>query len=1393
MSNNFSQKNYLENPALNFAFSYFFSFSKNLFSQTLNLLKIKPIAVFLLFISLNITFSNNAFSQVSTLGKNFWLGFMDIGNNDGPFQKLYISGQTNTTATISIPLQNWTTNVNIVANQITTVTLPNTSVTTSLNRSNEVVKNTGIHITAPELISVFASHESSARTEASVVLPTTALGGTTEYYVASYHGVFGALNGVSNTPGNGVLSRSQFMIVSYQDGTTVEITPTCVTRNGRPANQPFQVTLNEGETYLVQANAPTAPNLPNNVDFDLTGTRIVGTNSCKPFAVFSGNTATLTNSSCSAWEHLYEQQFPIQSWGKKYLITPFKNAAQGYIYRVLGSENNTSVVINGASTFTVNKGGFLEFNVGNATNICVDADKPIAVAQFIKGQDCNGVPMMSGSGGGQVNVGDPAMLMLNPVEQTINKISYTTIASSNMTGSNPAAYFVNVITKTANTSKVKRNGAFIGSAQFAPFSACQEYSWAMVDIAAGTHILESDSSFIAYSYGYGRAEGYAYSVGAKFDNLNRNFNVSKSTICIGETVNFSGFGTGILAYNWTINDANGVVATPTGQNQSYTYLTPGEYDVKMTVTILGGCGFEDVIKKITVLPFPNPDLGVPRIICPGTSITLDPGVIPNSPTYLWSNGATTRTITVSEPGTYIVTVTNLAGCQRTNGVQVDMYPVVPLNFVGLNPTYCIDAPSFPLQATPAGGSFTINNIAATQFNPGVLGVGDYTVVYTYQNPTNGCIFKKTMMVSVKPLPVVAILDLQDEYCIDAPSMILIGDAMVQTPNPTKIFTINGVVATNFNPAVLGAGTHIVKFTYIDNFSCVGTTIRQVKVNPLPVLQITNLQTAYCVDAAPISLTALPAGGTFKVNNIAQPQNEIELATFNPNTLGIGTYLVKYSYQDAKGCKNNITQNVTVNPLPIVEITNLREIYCKNNVNVTLTANVTGGIFTVDNTPTTELNFNALGVGEHEVIYTFINNNSCLNRDTVKFMVEETPIVKITGLQFVYCIDSNPFALTASPQPDQGGIGIFTINGNPTPVTQVNPATLGGGIHTVRYIFTDSRTQCTQIDTKTFEVSGLPSVSIVNIGGLKDEYCRDEAQISLVGIGTPSGGTFTINGIVKTVLNPADTDLRIGANTILYNYTNANGCTNVASKIITILPLPETKITNIRTNYCVQLPAYQLTAIPLNGTFKINDVASNGNLNVGTLGAGTHKITYTEPKGCVTFTKMINVYPAIPALPVLDYGVCSNSGNPEILDAGEGKKYKWTPGIISDTLRFKSVFVMGTYTVEVTDSLGCKTINEITVKEDCDPKVFLPTAFTPNGDNLNDTFELKGKDYTNVKCYVYSRWGEIIHVSYENRLLWDGNMRNGNPAPDGAYIIDLKYDELPNKIGKQIRQYVVLKR
>ncbi|TAE74218.1 MAG: PKD domain-containing protein [Bacteroidetes bacterium] len=1314
-------------------------------------------------------------AQVSTLGKDFWVGYMEIVPNSIPLQKLYISSQVNTSVTVSMPVMSWTQTYNVVANQITTVVLPSSARTTSI----ETIAGTGVNITSNDLISVFAAQESSARTEASVVLPTNALGGTTEYYIASYQGVLNATGGLS-TPSSGIPPRSEFLVVAYQDNTEILITPSANTSTGRLAGTTFSITLNKGQTYQVQGVAPPAASLSDYKPYDLTGTRLVGASGCKPFAVFSGANATITNSGCMAWEHIYEQQFPIQTWGNFYLVSPFKNSNAGYLYRVIASQDNTAITVNGLSAGTLNKGQFIEREVGNNSPNCVEGNKPIAVAQYIKGQDCNGVPTQPGGGGGSVNVGDPAMIMLNPASQTINKITYNTIASENMLPPNPALYFVNIVTKTANASLVKLNGSNVGASNFSPFP-CGTYSYAQIQINSGTHNLESDSSFIAYHYGYGRAEGYAYSVGASFNNLARNFNMNPgAAICVGQAVNVSGFGTDILSYTWDFGEPN---ATATGQTASYVFNNPGTYNIKMTVATQGGCGTDVITKPLEVLPYPVVNLGVDRTICLRTTTQLDAGTYIGEPiTYTWSTGATTRTINVGA-GTYTVFVKNKADCQsNTATINITNYPETPVDITNVNPAYCIDEPSFAMQATPVGGTFTLNNVAVNTLNPLTLGVGSHRAIYTYQNPTNLCINKDTVNFVINPLPA-PVLNGKFVVCALNIETYSIQDAFPQTRDYQwnvvggTILSGQGTGTISVGWGISATGTISVK-EIILNTGCNKTITQNITINPLPILQFSNLQNAYCIDEPIVNLSATPTGGTFNWLGSTQNINRIKI-----DSLGVGTYTLRYIYTDANGCKNSITNDITINPLPQPIIENLRSIYCTNQPTFNLTGTPAGGVFTINDNVQTQFNANALGIGNYTVNYTYRDANSCVKTVSKSVEIKPTPIVEVTGLQFVYCINSNAFDLTANPAPlNEGGIGIFTINGNPTPITQVNPATLGAGIHSVLYTFTANDTQCVQTATKTFEVSNLPAVALVNIAGIKDKYCLNEPAVNLTGAGTPAGGIFSIDGNIKTQLNPSDADVGVGNHTLLYNFRDVNNCFNVASRTFEVLPLPATKITNLNNNYCVQLGSFQMIGTPAGGTFTIDGAASNGSFNPNLLGLGIHIVTYTEPKGCVTFTKEVEVREPLPPPTIIDPKVCSFSGNFLTLDAGEAKTFLWSNNLTTQTI---NVFNSGTYSVLITDSLGCKTTGEFIVKEDCTPKVFFPTAFSPNGDNLNDTYEVFGKDIIAFEMIVYSRWGEIVYVSYDYREQWDGT-RNGMKCPDGSYIIDVKYKELPARIPKTFR-------
>ena len=96
-----------------------------------------------------------------------------------------------------------------------------------------------------------------------------------------------------------------------------------------------------------------------------------------------------------------------------------------------------------------------------------------------------------------------------------------------------------------------------------------------------------------------------------------------------------------------------------------TVSQPGEYSV--IAFGIAGCNATDTI-QVTTAPLPNVNLGVNQILCDGESTTLDAGSGFSS--YLWSNGATSQTITAAFAGNYSVTVTNAEGCDAFDSVGI---------------------------------------------------------------------------------------------------------------------------------------------------------------------------------------------------------------------------------------------------------------------------------------------------------------------------------------------------------------------------------------------------------------------------------------------------------------------------------------------------------------------------------------------------------------------------------------------------------------------------------------------------------------------------------------------------------------------------------------------------
>ncbi len=607
----------------------------------------KKQATILLFLILNCLISNFLQAQtLSTEGKEFYAGFLSIIPNPPNTLRFVISSRTGASGRISMPTNANFTPLNFTVTAGGIYQTPDLSATFAAS-IGEQVENKAFYIQSNNNdISVTAINLSPNRTEASLVLPQTALGKTTEYIVNT------AQRGVNNG------SLSEFMVVATDNNTVLEIIPSATTVLGKQANQPFTVTLQRGQVVQYQAVE------------DLTGTRIRGANgNCKSFAVFAGtNTVTLAcgvggSPLAGSSQHVYEQQFPTHTWGNQYIVTPYQGL-NGVFYKVVAREDNTAVTTTGNPTnFTLRAGE--SRLIFTTTPSCIKADKPISVVQMSQNSFCN-FPANS----------DPSLLALNAVNQTTSRATFNTIEL----GSNQGQHFVNVLIKTADIGQLRMNSRTTDNNNvplrnyFNPIPSCNEYSYAPLPVGTAgrtgliTTTLEAANGFSAFAYGYSQVDMYAYAVGASFENLEVNYTYkTDSVVCNRTVLSFVGAGTNTSSFTWDFGDNTPVGL---GANVKHTYTQSGTYKVTMTVLLFGGTGcssITSVTKEISVIvnkPFPVlaqiEGNRSPLTVC-GAADSLF-AVAVDSATYQWNlnnapiRNATNRKLIITQSGNYTVTV-----------------------------------------------------------------------------------------------------------------------------------------------------------------------------------------------------------------------------------------------------------------------------------------------------------------------------------------------------------------------------------------------------------------------------------------------------------------------------------------------------------------------------------------------------------------------------------------------------------------------------------------------------------------------------------------------------------------------------------------------------------------
>lgn len=557
---------------------------------------------------------------LATVGTDFWLGYMHNTGSSSEELRLFITSQTATTGTVSIPLQGWSVNFTVAPNVTTTVVVP---LGMGETITHDQVDTRGIHVTTADSASLFAINFAVFSADASKILPSSSLG--TEYVVSAYPGILS-------------FSRSEFLIVATADNTEIEITPSVTTQGGHAAGVTYTINLNEGETYQVRASST--------VD-DLTGTKLVGTaqsGDCRPFAVFGGAQCTNVPSGCTTCDHLYDQLFPVYAWGTEYYVSPFQSTGV-YTYRILAKENGTQVSIDGGAPQTLNAGQVLEFN-NVAVPRQVVSTLPVQVIQLMQGDNCS------------LN-GDPAMLALNANDQRISNVTFSTVSSAVITN-----HFLNLIVESANIGSVLLDNVPIPASNFSAFPTNPANAYAQIPVSQGSHSVYAANGFTGYAYGMGTAESYAYSLGSYKGQVEIPVD---SVICTSTPVTLT-TPLNLFSPVWTaLSDTSVVLGTSSNLNLTAPIAT--DVYVANGVSPLSGC---PVSYSYSVSQTFSPQLLIEAsedTVCMFNPITmhvdvLDPGYFEYTwwPSYSFSNSANDTTVLIpSASGWYGVTVMNNGG------------------------------------------------------------------------------------------------------------------------------------------------------------------------------------------------------------------------------------------------------------------------------------------------------------------------------------------------------------------------------------------------------------------------------------------------------------------------------------------------------------------------------------------------------------------------------------------------------------------------------------------------------------------------------------------------------------------------------------------------------------
>lgn len=927
----------------------------------------------------------------------------------------------------------------------------------------------------------------------------------------------------------------------------------------------------------------------------------------------------------------------------------------------------------------------------------------------------------------------------------------------------------NLMSGTVTSTSVNCNGASTGSATLSITggSGTYNYTWTpsaqstsvATGLAAGVYTVVAKDAVgpcnVTQTVQVMQPTALTLAVAASSPSACANSSISL-------TANTSG-GTAGYSYSW--------VSGPVSATNNVTQTAGGNYTYSVSSLDANNCS---VNNTITVSFVNNPTLSVVNsTVCSGNTATLSANGATN---YLWTPGGTLgNTFTFTPASSTTVSVLGSIGACTATATGSITVNALPTPVAGNTGPYC---PGNTIQInvgayntyTWTGPAFSSNSQNPTVSSASVANGGTYSVAVS---DANGCVGGSSTNVVVNPTPVV-LIGSNSPVCLNTALTLTASGGTSYSWSGPNGFTSLLQNPTITNAALIDAGVYTVTVT---SLGCNNTgTVNVAVLNPTISASNTG---PYCV------------GGTIQLNVGAATSftwsgpNGFNSFVQNPSIPNCGMPMTgTYNVIAAIGtCTASSMTSVSINPLPTPTISSNSPVCVGQPLNLnggggnTYSWTGPGFISTTQNPNIPITNLSNSG----NYVLTVTDANNCSNSTTVSIVINPLPNATASGISLCENASGSLSAGGGSTYSWSGPGGFSSTQQNPQLVS-ATPAAAGQYTVTVT-----SAAGCISTAYAFVSVNSAPTPNAVSNGTV----CLNNI-LTFSGSGGQTYSWSGPNGVVST-----SQTFTVLANTVNYTgtyfltVTDANNCSATTSVNASVFPIPNANIASGTNKGCVPL----CVTFTLNSNPPVSNASWNfgeGSSATGSLtssacynisGIYTVSATFVDINGCSnSSTYNVEVYPK----PIADFNhsplkpVINVDPEVTFTDASHGANIVAWNWYFMNTAQHTStqqnpVFVYtepGTYPVAlvVKSDKGCIDTLVQTVIVGEDYGIYVPNAFTPNSDGLNDVFRAKGFGIVKYQIQIFDRWGEKIYKSEDINEGWDGKYqgRGGEIVQEGVY-------------------------